>query len=127
MWWGVVENVAMGKYDWSGYLTVAEMVEKAGLKLHVSLCFHASRQPKITLPKWVMQIGESQSSIFFTDRTGQYYQECLSLAVDDLTVLNGKTPIQVYQGFCENFKSAFSTFMGSTITVRSFACRITIT
>ncbi|XWS08648.1 hypothetical protein CRYUN_Cryun40dG0019700 [Craigia yunnanensis] len=116
VWWGVVENVTMGKYDWSGYLTVAEMVQKAGLKLHVSLCFHTSRQPKIPLPKWVMQIGESQPSIFFTDRTGQHYQECLSLAVDDLTVLNGKTPIQVYQDFCENFKSAFSTFMGSTIT-----------
>ncbi|XVF62664.1 hypothetical protein PTKIN_Ptkin09bG0026600 [Pterospermum kingtungense] len=116
VWWGVVENVEMGKYDWSGYLTVAEMVRKAGLKLHISLCFHASRQPKIPLPKWVMQIGKSQASMFFTDRSGKQYQECLSLAVDDLTVLNGKTPIQVYQDFCENFKSAFSTFIGSTIT-----------
>ncbi|XVF28415.1 hypothetical protein REPUB_Repub15cG0027600 [Reevesia pubescens] len=116
VWWGVVENEAMGKYDWSGYLTVAEMVQKAGLKLHVSLCFHASRQHKIPLPKWVMQIGESQSSIFFTDRSGQHYQECLSLAVDDLAVLDGKTPVQVYQDFCENFKSAFSSFIGSTIT-----------
>lgn len=121
VWWGVVENVEMGKYDWSGYLTVAEMVRKAGLKLHISLCFHASRQPKIPLPKWVMEIGKSQSSIFFTDRSGKQYQECLSLAVDDLTVLNGKTPIQVYQDFCENFKSTFSTFIGSTITVRSLA------
>ncbi|XP_022760491.1 inactive beta-amylase 9-like [Durio zibethinus] len=116
VWWGVVENEAMGKYDWSGYLTVAEMVQKVGLKLHVSLCFHASIQPKIPLPKWVMQIGKSQSSIFFTDRSGRYYQECLSLAVDDLAVLNGKTPIQVYQDFCESFKSAFSPFVGSTIT-----------
>ncbi|XVF38633.1 hypothetical protein REPUB_Repub20aG0119100 [Reevesia pubescens] len=116
VWWGVVENEAMGKYDWSGYLKVAEMVQKAGLKLHVSLCFHASREPKIPLPEWVMQIGESQSSIFFTDRSGQHYQECLSLAVDDRAVLNGKTPIQVYQDFCESFKSTFSSFIGSTIT-----------
>ncbi|GMI70338.1 BETA-AMYLASE 9, beta-amylase 3 [Hibiscus trionum] len=110
VWWGVVEN-EMGKYDWSGYLAVAEMVQKAGMELHVSLCFHASGQPKIALPKWVMKIGESQSSIFFTDRLGQHYRQCLSLAV-----LDGKTPIQVYQDFCESFKSAFSPFFGSTIT-----------
>ncbi|XVE65676.1 hypothetical protein DITRI_Ditri08aG0019100 [Diplodiscus trichospermus] len=116
VWWGVAENEAMGKYDWSGYLAVAEMVQKAGLKLHVSLCFHASRQPKIPLPKWVQQIGEHQSGIFFTDRSGQNYRECLSLAVDDVAVLNGKTPIQVYQDFCESFKSAFSPFFASTIT-----------
>ncbi|XP_012454525.1 inactive beta-amylase 9 [Gossypium raimondii] len=115
VWWGVVEN-EMGKYDWSGYLAVAEMVQKAGLKLHVSLCFHASSQPRIPLPKWVTKIGESQSSIFFADRSGQHYQQCLSLAVDDLAVLDGKTPVQVYQGFCESFKSTFSPFIGSTIT-----------
>ncbi|KAK8671083.1 hypothetical protein V6N13_037691 [Hibiscus sabdariffa] len=116
VWWGVVENEEMGKYNWSGYLAVAEMVQKAGLKLHVSLCFHASSEPKVPLPKWVMKIGESQSSIFFTDRSGQHYQGCLSLAVDDLAVLDGKTPILVYQDFCENFKSIFSRFIGSTIT-----------
>ncbi|KAE8725899.1 Inactive beta-amylase 9 [Hibiscus syriacus] len=118
VWWGVVEN-EMGKYDWLGYLAVAEMVQKAGLKLHVSLCFHASVQQRIPLPKWVMKIGESQSSIFFTDRSGQHYRECLSLAVDDLSVLDGKTPLQVYRDFCESFKSTFSPFIGSTITAIS--------
>ncbi|KDO75063.1 hypothetical protein CISIN_1g008086mg [Citrus sinensis] len=106
----------MGKYNWSGYLAVAEMVEKIGLKLHVSLCFHALKQPKIPLPDWVSQIGESQSSIFYTDQSGQQFKGCLSLAVDDLPVLDGKTPIQVYQEFCESFKSSFKPFMGTTIT-----------
>ncbi|KAM7485131.1 hypothetical protein LguiA_001140 [Lonicera macranthoides] len=115
VWWGVVEKEATGKYDWSGYLALAEMVQKAGLKLHVSLCFHASQEPKIPLPKWVSRIGESKPGIFFTDRSGQSYKDCLSLAVDDLPVLDGKTPIQVYQEFCESFKASFSPFMGSTI------------
>ncbi|KAK9287801.1 hypothetical protein L1049_016242 [Liquidambar formosana] len=106
----------MGKYEWSGYLALAEMVQKAGLKLHVSLCFHASKETKITLPEWVSRIGETQPSIFFTDRSGQKYKECLSLAVDDLPVLNGKSPIQVYHEFCKSFKSSFAPFMGSTIT-----------
>lgn len=117
IWWGIVEKEAMGKYDWSGYLAIAEMIQKVGLKLHVSLCFHGSKKPNIPLPKWVSEIGESQPSIFFTDRSGQGYKECLSLAVDNLPVLNGKTPVQVYQSFCESFKSKFSPFMKSTITV----------
>lgn len=117
LWWGIVEKEAMGKFEWDGYHALAEMVEKAGLKLHVSLCFHASKQPKISLPNWVSQIGESQPDIFFTDRSGQRYKECLSLAVDNLPVLNGKTPLEVYGDFCDSFKSTFSGFLGSTITV----------
>ncbi|CAJ1962257.1 unnamed protein product [Sphenostylis stenocarpa] len=116
IWWGIVEKEAMGEYDWSGYLAIAEMVQKVGLKLHVSLCFHGSKKPNIPLPNWVSQIGESQPNIFFTDKSGQHYKECLSLAVDNLPVLDGRTPVQVYQSFCESFKSSFSPFMGSTIT-----------
>lgn len=116
VWWGIVEKDSMGEYDWSGYLAIAEMIQKVGLKLHVTLCFHGSKKPNISLPNWVSQIGESQSDIFFADRSGQQYKECLSLAVDNLPVLNGKTPVQVYQSFCESFKSSFSPFMSSTIT-----------
>ncbi|KAI3469445.1 hypothetical protein Pfo_026108 [Paulownia fortunei] len=116
VWWGIAEKEAMGKYDWTGYLAIVEMVQKLGLKLHVSLCFHASEEPKISLPQWVSRIGESEPSIYFTDRSGQQYKDCLSLAVDDLPILDGKTPLDVYEEFCENFKSSFSPFMGSTIT-----------
>lgn len=119
VWWGIVEKEAAEKYEWSGYLALAEMVQNAGLKLHVSLCFHGSKQPNIPLPKWVSQIGEAQPSIFFTDKSQQHYRQCLSLAVDDLPILNGKTPVQVYHDFCESFKSTFLPFMGSTIQVRS--------
>lgn len=120
IWWGVAEKEAMGKYEWSGYLAVAEMVQKIGLKLHVSLCFHASKEAKIPLPEWVSQIGESQSSIYYTDKSGKQYQECLSLAVDDLPVLDGKSPVQVYGDFCESFRSSFKPYFGSTITVSRF-------
>lgn len=120
VWWGIAEKEAMGKYEWSGYLKLAEMVQKAGLKLHISLCFHASKEPKIPLPDWVSQIGESQPSIFFTNRSGEQCRDCLSLSVDDLPVLDGKSPIQAYGNFCESFKSSFSAFLGSTITVRKY-------
>lgn len=116
IWWGVVQKGGMGKYDWTGYLAVAELVRKLDLKLHVSLCFHSSKQPDISLPEWVSKIGESSPSIFFTDRSGEHYKDCLSFAVDELPILNGKTPVQVYGEFCESFKAVFSPFMGSTIT-----------
>ncbi|XP_024995863.1 inactive beta-amylase 9-like [Cynara cardunculus var. scolymus] len=116
IWWGVAEKEAMGKYEWSGYLTLVEMIQKVGLKLHVSLCFHGSKEENIPLPKWVSEIGESQPDIFFTDHSGQHYKDCLSFGVDDLPVFDGKTAMQVYEGFVESFKTSFSPFMGSTIT-----------
>lgn len=117
VWWGVVEKETRGKYDWTGYLALTEIIQKLGLKLHVSLCFHASEEAKIQLPEWVSQIGESDPSIFFKDQSGQHYKDSLSFAVTDVPVLDGKTPVQVYKEFCESFKTAFSPFMGSTITV----------
>ncbi|KAJ6725420.1 hypothetical protein OIU79_003737 [Salix purpurea] len=71
---------------------------------------------KIPLPEWVSHIGDLEPSIYHADRSGDHYRECLSLAVDEVPVLNGKTPVQVYQEFCESFKSSFSNLFGSTIT-----------
>ncbi|KAL8195766.1 hypothetical protein R6Q57_025519 [Mikania cordata] len=116
IWWGVSEREAMGKYEWSGYLALVDMIQKSGLKLHVSLCFHACKEESIHLPKWVSEIGESKPDIFFADRSGTRYKDCLSFGVDSLPVFDGKTAIQVYQGFIESFKTFFSPFMGSTIT-----------
>ncbi|KAL9810780.1 Inactive beta-amylase 9 [Arabidopsis thaliana] len=116
IFWGVVEKEAAGKYEWSGYLAVAEIVKKVGLKLHASLSFHGSKQTEIGLPDWVAKIGDAEPGIYFTDRYGQQYKDCLSFAVDDVPVLDGKTPMEVYRGFCESFKSAFADYMGNTIT-----------
>ncbi|KAG6428102.1 hypothetical protein SASPL_112351 [Salvia splendens] len=41
------------------------------LELHVSLCFHASEDPKLPLSR----IGESNPSIYFTDKSGQQYKD----------------------------------------------------
>ncbi|KAJ8565956.1 hypothetical protein K7X08_008532 [Anisodus acutangulus] len=46
VWWGVVEKETMGKYDWTGYLALAEMIQNLGLKLHVSLCSMHQRNQK---------------------------------------------------------------------------------
>ncbi|CAA6654218.1 unnamed protein product [Spirodela intermedia] len=90
----------MGKYDWSGYLALAQTIRDAGLQIRASLYFH---------------IGEGNPDIFFTDRAGKRHNNYLSLAVDDLPVLEGKTPVEVYAGFLQSFRATFSDFLGSTI------------
>ncbi|XP_051129980.1 inactive beta-amylase 9-like [Andrographis paniculata] len=116
LWWGIAEQEAAGKYNWSGYRSVVEMIQNLNLELHISLNFHApDEEYAVSLPQWINRIGESDPSIFFTNRSGQQYKNCLSLAVDDLPVLDGKTPLEVYKCFFENFKSEFSPFFGSTI------------
>ncbi|KAL5701371.1 beta-amylase [Ranunculus cassubicifolius] len=116
VWWGIVEKEAMGKYEWSGYLALAKMVQNVGLKLRVSIAFHGSKDLKVPLPQWISKIGESQPDIFFTNKSGERYEECLSFGVDVHPVLHGKSPMQVYEGFLESFRSTFSDFIGSTIT-----------
>ncbi|CAN6469274.1 unnamed protein product [Victoria cruziana] len=114
VWWGIVENEEAGKYNWSAYQSLAEIIRDAGLKLRVSVCFHATSN--ISLPPWIIKIGENDPDIFFRDRAGKRYANCLSLAVDDLPVLAGRTPMQVYEQFLSEFKTSFSGFLGSTIT-----------
>ncbi|PIN14379.1 Beta-amylase [Handroanthus impetiginosus] len=115
VWWGIAEKEATGKYEWTSYFAIVEMIEKLGLELHISLCFHASEECKIPLPQWVSQIGENDPNIYFRDRSGRHYKGCLSFAVDELPVLGGRTPVEVYREFCESFKSAFLPFIGFTI------------
>ncbi|KAL5995301.1 beta-amylase [Asimina triloba] len=117
VWWGIVEKDAPGSYDWSSYLAVANMVRETGLKLRVTVCFHASEKGlMIPVPQWVSDLGDAEPDIFFTDRSGRRCRECLSLGVDNLPVLNGKTPMQVFEEFLHSFKSSFSGLLGSTIT-----------
>ncbi|XP_008796202.1 inactive beta-amylase 9 [Phoenix dactylifera] len=111
VWWGVA---AAG--EWSAYLALADMVRDAGLRLRVSLHLHASRRPAFPLPDWVSRLADANPDLLFTDRSGRRRQDCLSLAVDNLPVLDGKTPLQAFEEFFRSFRSAFSDFIGSTIT-----------
>ncbi|CAA7406016.1 unnamed protein product [Spirodela intermedia] len=95
----------MGKYDWSGYLALVQMIQDSGLLVRASLYTH-----------WVSTVGEADPSVFFTDRAGNLHRECLSLSADDLPVLEGKTPLEVYRALLQSFRDTFSSFLGSTIT-----------
>ncbi|BFI32296.1 beta-amylase [Marchantia polymorpha subsp. ruderalis] len=119
IWWGNVEGEGPQKYDWSAYLAVVKMVNAAGLKLQASLCFHGSSisgdSCDISLPSWVLRIGEGNPDIFHSDRSGHRSKECLSLAVDELPLFEGRSPLQMYSDLMESFRQTFSLYLGDTI------------
>jgi len=40
LWWGVVERQGPGEYDWAGYLDLAAMARRHGLRVRAILAFH---------------------------------------------------------------------------------------
>ncbi|CAL9748592.1 unnamed protein product [Musa acuminata subsp. burmannicoides] len=110
VFWGVA---AAG--DWTSYLALAAMARDVGLRLRVSLHLHAQRRPRLPLPESVSRAAASNPDLLFSDRSGRRHPDCLSFAVDDLPVLDGKTPMEVYEEFYQSFRFAFSDFFGATI------------
>lgn len=58
--WGAVEQQP-GRYDFSGYRQVLEVVKGLGLKLQAVMSFHAcggnvGDSAQVPLPKWVMKV-----------------------------------------------------------------------
>ncbi|GFH21443.1 beta-amylase [Haematococcus lacustris] len=82
----------------------------------VVMSFHAcggnvGDTAQIPLPAWVLQCGEHDPDLFFTDRpregAGRRNREYLSIWADEAAALRGRTPLQCYedfmQAFCNNF------------------------
>ncbi|KAJ7531274.1 hypothetical protein O6H91_14G038500 [Diphasiastrum complanatum] len=121
-WWGLVEGNAPQHYDWSGYRQLFEVVREASLKLQVVMSFHqcggnVGDDVNIPLPRWVLEIGESNPDIFFTDQHGSCNPECLSWGVDKFRVLKGRTALEVYFDYMRSFRQEFDEFfVDGTIT-----------
>lgn len=86
--WGVTLNIHWAdaepfprRYSWASYRPVLALVREAGLKLQANFCFHAEQRH--TLPGWVSKIGEGLPDIYFTDKAGVRFKDCLSFGVDD--------------------------------------------
>ena len=55
---------------------------------------------------WPDQAGEEEGDeIFYTDKRGGRDHECLSLGCDHAPVLEGRTPLQTYADFIQEFAS----------------------
>lgn len=100
VWWGIVEANGPGLYDWSAYRNLFQLVQKTGLKIQAIMSFHQcggniGDDVFIPIPKWVLEIGENNPDIFYTNRAGTRNKECLSLAVDNQPLVEGRTAVQV--------------------------------
>lgn len=121
VWWGIVEHAGPGKYDFSAYKRLFDRIADSGLKVQAVMSFHAAGGNvgdtcHITLPQWVLDVGEKDPDIFYTDKEGFRNRECLSLGCDMEPLFGGRTPIDMYRDLMQSFSDTFQHMFGSTIT-----------
>ncbi|KAL5551265.1 hypothetical protein UlMin_001441 [Ulmus minor] len=119
-WWGLVEKDGPLEYNWEGYAELVQMVERHGLKLQVVMSFHqcggnVGDSCSIPLPPWVLEEIGKNPDLVYTDKSGRRNPEYISLGVDSLPVLRGRTPIQVYKDYMMSFRERFRDYLGDVI------------
>jgi len=112
IYWGLVEKKPQ-QYDWQGYRSLLRMICDMGFRTKVNLCFHST--PHTPLPQWILDIGSKNPDIFYTDKSNTRCQEYLSLGIDDLPALNGRTGLEVYRDFMQSFRDEFNPWLGNNI------------
>ncbi len=119
VWWGIVERGGPRSYDFSAYESLFRKVARAGLKVQAVMSFHGAGGNvgdtcKIPLPKWVLDIGDKNPDIYYTDKSGHRNRECLSLGCDDEAMFWGRTPVDMYGDLIEAFGEKFHSIFGET-------------
>jgi len=112
--WGLVEGPEPGEYTWSGYRQLLKLVSDYGFKINISLCFNST--PTVPLPKWIVHEGIANPDIYYTDKAGGRSYEYLTMGINDVPVLRGRTAIDLYMAFMRSFKDEFGPWFGNTIT-----------
>lgn len=120
VWWGLTERNPK-EYDFAAYEVLFDKVHSKGLKVQAVMSFHAAGGNvgdtcQIPLPDWVMEIGESDPNVWFTDLNGVRNMECLSLGCDDLRIFQGRTPVEMYHDFISAFSDRFQHLFGDCMT-----------
>lgn len=122
VWWGIVESKGPQQYDWSAYRSLFQLVQDCKLKLQAIMSFHQcggniGDSVSIPLPKWVLEVGESNPDIFYTNSSGIRNKECISLGVDNKPFFNGRTPIQMYSDYMKSFRENMADFLESELLI----------
>ncbi|XP_052206398.1 beta-amylase isoform X3 [Diospyros lotus] len=122
VWWGIVESKGPEQYDWNAYRSLFRLVHRCGLKLQAIMSFHqcggnVGDAVNIPLPRWILEVGESDPDIFFTNRTGNRNKEYLTIGVDNLPLFAGRTAVEVYRDYMKSFRENMSDFLESGLIV----------
>lgn len=120
VWWGIVERDGPGKYDWTGYQELVELVASLGLKLQAVMSFHqcggnVGDHCFIPMPEWVLEVGMKNPDIYYTDMSMNRNREYLSLGVDNEPLFQGRSPLDVYEDFMTSFRMTFNPFIPNVI------------
>jgi beta-amylase len=121
VWWGIVERKGPKNYDFGAYLHIVGMCKEIGLKMAMVGSFHqcggnVGDDCSIPLPRWVLDIGNSNANIFYTDKHGYRNNEYLSLGVDREPLFHGRSPLQMYGDFMQELRVQFAPYLGNTLT-----------
>ncbi|XWS58776.1 hypothetical protein CRYUN_Cryun08bG0062500 [Craigia yunnanensis] len=122
VWWGIVENKGPKQYDWSAYRSLVELIQECGLKLQAIMSFHqcgdnVGDEVYIPIPQWVLDIGETDPDIFYTNRAGKRNNEYLTLGVDHQAIFHGRTAIQIYSDYMKSFREAMSVLIEAGVII----------
>ncbi|XP_021288024.1 inactive beta-amylase 4, chloroplastic isoform X1 [Herrania umbratica] len=118
--WGIVERFSPFDYNWSLYEELFKLISDSGLKLHVALSFHSNIHSSngkggVSLPLWILEIGDANKDIYYRDRHGFSNNDYLTLGVDEVPLLSGRTALQCYEDFMLSFVNKFESYIGSVI------------
>ncbi|KAB2615460.1 inactive beta-amylase 4 [Pyrus ussuriensis x Pyrus communis] len=95
--------------------------ESLGLKLHVALSFHSnvnsssSRKEGVTLPLWIIEIGDQNKHIYYWDQNGFSNDDYLTLGVDHVPLFCRWTALHCYEDFMSSFAKKFEFLIGTVI------------
>ncbi|CAI0550473.1 unnamed protein product [Linum tenue] len=122
VWWGIIEARGPKQYDWRGYRELFLLLKKLDLKIQAIMSFHQcggniGDNVFISLPQWVLKVGETDPDIFYTNRAGARNKEYLSLGVDHLPLFGGRTPVQMYGDFMKSFRESMADFFESGLII----------
>ncbi|KMT02261.1 hypothetical protein BVRB_9g206490 isoform A [Beta vulgaris subsp. vulgaris] len=116
VWWGIIESKGPKQYDWKAYRSLFQVIKDCGLKVQAIMSFHqcggnVGDGVFIPLPQWVLQVGDGNPDIFYTNRRGTRNKEYLTLGVDNEPIIGGRTPIQAYSDYMKSFRENMSDFL----------------
>ena len=125
VWWGIVEGQAPQQYNFTAYRQLFDMCKQVGLKIEPVMSFHQcgtniGDAAYIPLPNWVLQVGQNNPDIFYTDQNGHRDKEYLSLGVDNVSIFPtskpgvNRTAVQMYADFMKAFYKEFEDLITST-------------
>ncbi|KAJ8426732.1 hypothetical protein Cgig2_011553 [Carnegiea gigantea] len=122
VWWGIIESRGPKQYEWGAYRSLFQLVEECGLKVQAIMSFHqcggnVGDVVYIPLPQWVLDLGESNPDIFYTNRRGTRNKEYLTFGVDNEPLFQGRTAVQIYRDYMKSFRENMSDFLDKCVII----------